>query len=304
MAKGGGMKQRGQYIVAVLSIGFLRLLPFSIAVWIGKQLGTLYYLLDRRHRKIATDNVALGFGKEKSDRQRRDIVIGSFQGLGQTFAEFVCLPKRAKRPNPDMEPWVAIDGFEHYLAAHKENRGVLLLTAHFGNWELIPYAFSLRGFPMHAVFRPLDNPYLNRWLRQLRERMGTTVLDKRVAAAQIIPLLRQGEMVAILLDQKTQDADAVFVDYFGRPAATHKGLALLALRTGAQVLPVFMIREGGRHRMIIEKGIQVTRTGVLSHDIAEATALFTRKIESYVRQYPNLWLWVHRRWKNSQQQSK
>ncbi|MFQ5780764.1 MAG: lysophospholipid acyltransferase family protein, partial [Nitrospiria bacterium] len=153
---------------------------------------------------------------------------------------------------------------------------------------------------MHVVVRPIDNCYLDQMIKGWRERHGNCVINKKTTpAVELVELLRKGESVGFLLDQNRPRGEAVFVDYFGRPAATHKGLAILALRTKAPVVPVFMIRQKEGHRMIIEKPLVLTRTGTLKRDIVEATALFTRKIESYVRRYPDHWLWVHRRWKTT-----
>ncbi len=284
----------GQYIAVLLLIGIFRFLPFRLSVKVGALFGAVYYLLDRRHRKVALDNLRFAFGAEKPEREIKTIAYGSFKNLGKTVAEFVAVQKW---PQSKIDGWVRIDGFEHYLAARDQGKGVLLYTAHFGNWELIPLAFAYRGFPLHVIVRPLDNPYLNQLVKERRERGGTCVLNKAAAAAEMMRLLKANATIGILMDQNTREEDAVFVNYFGRPAATHKGMAILSLRTGAPLLPVFMIREGGGHRMVIEKSWPAVKGGSLKQDIIQTTALFTRNIESYVRRYPDHWLWVHRRWK-------
>ena len=292
------MKQRLKYIVeyllAGLFIGFLRSLPFSISLKVGALSGGLFYWIDRRHRRVALDNLAAALGKEKSAADLKRIALGSFKNVGRAVAEFVRIPVTS---DSDLQKWVEIEGFEHYLSARQKGKGVIYLTAHFGNWELMAAALSFKGFPIHVVARPIDNPYLDRMVNRWRERNGNRVLNKRIAAAEIIRLLRKGETIGFLLDQNTARSEAVFVDYFGRPAATHKGLAIVALRTGAPVVPVFFIREGGRRRIVIEKELNIVRTGALDADIFENTALFTRTIESVVRRRPDHWLWVHRRWK-------
>ncbi len=294
MAKMGPLKEGLQFVTVYLFMMFVRFIPFRLALFLGKFFGAVYVMLDRRHRGIATENLRLALKGSRTDQQQRQIVRGSFQTLGQAFVEVLAL----SCGNPSvLVRRVTVEGFEHYLSARRENKGVLILTAHFGNWELIPQMFALRGFPLHVVARRLDNPSLDRLLLSLREWGGGHVLDKKIAASKIVPLLRQGETVGILLDQNTRKEEAVFVDYFGRPAATHKGLAILALRTGAPVVPVFIIRTRAGHRMVVEKPLSLVQTGQLSADLYQNTALFTQKIESYVREYPDHWLWVHRRWK-------
>ena len=174
---------------------------------------------------------------------------------------------------------------------------MILLSAHFGNWEWLGTILPICGAAMHVVARPIDNPHLDRLVEGWRKRHGNIVLDKRTETGGIIGLIRRGASVGFLLDQNVGRKKAVFVDYFGRPAATNKGLATIAFRTGAPVVPVFIVRIGERHKVVFEKPLSLPRTGNLANDIVSATGLFTKKIEAYVRRYPDQWLWVHRRWR-------
>lgn len=288
------LKHLFEYILALGVIGFLKALPFKGAVGVGAFFGRLFYALDRRHRKVALDNLRIALGREKSEEEMRRIALAAFQNLGRSAAEFVRIPGMS---DAEIGRRVEVDGFEHYLAARAEKKGVIYVTAHFGNWELMATALALKGFPIHVIARPLDNPYLDRLIKRWRERGGNRVLNKRVAAREIIQLIRGGGTVGFLIDQNTARDESVFVDYFGKAAATHKGLAIVALRTGAPMLPVFILRENDRFRIVIEKPLKIVRTGTLEEDIIQTTALFTEVIESYVRRYPDHWLWVHRRWK-------
>lgn len=288
------MKHRIEYAAARLFVTFFQFLPLRFSIQAGALLGTLFFYADRRHRQIALDNLKRALGREKSDSEQKRIALGSFKNLGKSVAE-VC--RIQKLNHSEIQKWIQVEGFDHYRAAREQNKGVILLAAHFGSWELAPAVFSFNNFQMYIVARALDNPYLNRMINAWRERTGNRILNKKTAADEIVRLLRKGATVGFLLDQNTARKEAVFVDYFGMPAATHKGLAILALRTGAPVLPTFIIREAQGHRLIVEKPLEPVRTGHLQTDLLETTALFTRKIESYVRQYPDHWLWVHRRWK-------
>lgn len=288
------MKEKFEYFLARFFIHLFRVLPYRVAVWGGALLGRLFYLADRRHRSVSLENLNAAFGKEKSERERKRIAVGAFENIGRSVVEFAWIQGK---PASELVDRTTFEGLEHYEAAIREKKGGVILTAHFGNWEWMGTAISLLGKRMNVVARPLDNPDLNIMVNAWRERYGNRVLNKRTSAAELLKLLRAGELVGILLDQNTAASEAVFVDYFGRPAATHKGLAVLALRTGAAILPTFIIREGGRHRVIIEKRLEMVRTGDLERDLREATALFTRAIESAVRRHPDHWLWVHRRWK-------
>ncbi len=288
------MKQKVEYFLAYFFICLFGAPPFRVAVWGGALLGRLFYLADRRHRSITLENLKAALGKEKSERERKRIAVGAFENLGRSVVEFAWIQGK---PPAELMGRTTFEGIEHYEAAIREKKGVVILTAHFGNWEWMGTAISLLGTRMNVVARPLDNPDLNRMINAWRERYGNRVLNKRTSAAELLRLLRAGEVVGLLLDQNTTASEAVFVDYFGRPAATHKGLAILSLRTGAAILPTFIIREGDRHRVIIEKPLDLARTGDLEKDLQGATALFTRTIESAVRRHPDHWLWVHRRWK-------
>ncbi len=288
------MKEKFEYLFARFFIHLFRVLPYRVAVWGGALLGRLFYLADRRHRSITLENLKAAFGKEKSEHERKRIAVGAFENIGRSVVEFAWIQGK---PASELVDRTTFEGLEHYEAAMRAKKGAVILTAHFGNWEWMGTAISLLGKRMNVVARPLDNPDLNVMINAWRERYGNRVLNKRTSAAELLKLLRAGELVGILLDQNTAASEAVFVDYFGHPAATHKGLAVLALRTGAAILPTFTIRERDRHRVVIEKPLDLVRTGDLEKDLRETTALFTRTIESAVRRYPDHWLWVHRRWK-------
>jgi len=289
------MKYKLQNVLGCLFIALCQALPIYYAVRLGAFIGTLFYFLDRRHRSIAMNNLVWALGMDKEETKR--IAQASYQNLGRTVTEFISASKKSGK---EIQQSITIEGWEHFRAAQQQRRGVIILTAHFGNWEWLAQRIALQGSPFYVVARPLDNPYFNERVNEWRGRHGNQVLNKRVAANQILHLLRAGESVGFLLDQNTAEKDAVFVDYFGHPAATNKGLAVIALRTRSPVLPVFILREKGRedrHRLVIEKPLTLIRSGKLQEDVVANTAIFTQKIESYVRQYPDHWLWVHRRWK-------
>lgn len=289
------MRQKAEYLLALFFIRFFQILPYAMAVRGGALLGRLFYLFDARHRSVALGSLKAALGQERSEREIKQIAVGAFENLGRSVVEFAWIQGK---PPAEVLRRTTFEGLEHYTAAVQEKKGILCLTAHFGNWEWMATAVSLRQEKrIYVVARPLDNPELDRMVAAWRERYGNRVLNKRTSAAEIMRLLKAGEVVGILLDQNTAADEAIFVDYFGRPAATHKGMAILALRTGATLLPTFIIREKGGHRVVIEKPLEIARTGDLARDIREATALFTRTIESFVRRHPDHWLWVHRRWK-------
>ena len=210
------------------------------------------------------------------------------------MAESIYLPRLSLEK---IREWVKVEGLSHYADAVKRGKGVIILAAHLGNWEIIPKAFFAYSFRIHGTVRPLDNPYLNKMAQRWRAQNGMGVINKGEDTHRIMKLLRSGEAVGFLLDQNTHEEFAVFVDFFGHEAGTNKGVAILALRSGATVVPVFMKREAEGHRMIIDPPLEWPKTGSNKNDIFTATALFTKTIESHIKKNPEQWLWIHRRWK-------
>ncbi len=270
-------------------------IPLSWRIFFFEGLGRLLYLLDDRHRRIARRNLALAF-PEKDPRESEQIIRMAFSHLGRVAAEFFSIPRLGEK---NVHRHVFFEGMENFHRAQEKRRGVIFLTAHFGNWEWMAAAFPLVSqHPCHVVFRPLDSPFLDRMVERLRTSTGNGTIPKQKAMGQILRLLKEGRTVGILLDQNMAWQEGVFVDFFGELACTNTGVALLALKTGAAVLPVFNIREkDGRYRTVIEPEVPLIRTGDKQSDVLQNTQQFTRIIEGYIRNYPNHWLWLHQRWK-------
>lgn len=270
-------------------------LPSGFGLWIGRRLGDLGYWVFPQRRAVARQNLALAFGRDRTAEELDRLCRRSFQHLGMMLVEactFLFAPRAFFRSQ------VRVEGFEHLKSAMAQGRGALLLTAHFGNWELLAVAHWLSGYPLSVVVRPLDSPFLDRLAARFRERSGAELIPKWRALPAVLDALRRQRMVAFLLDQNALRREGVFVQFFGRPASTSKSLALLALRTGAPVVPIFIHREpDGGHRAVIEPEIPPPRTGDRDKDIAAYTAAFTRCVEDTIRRRPEQWFWVHRRWR-------
>jgi Kdo2-lipid IVA lauroyltransferase/acyltransferase len=182
--------------------------------------------------------------------------------------------------------------------ARAAGKGVVYVSAHFGNWEFYALAFGWMGEPVGLVARPLDNPALEARLTAFRTRSGNSVISKRRALQDVLRLLRQGAGVAILVDQNVQEQDGIFVEFFGRPAATTTVAAALAVKTGCALVPVHCeARPDGRYTFVYSRPVEWTTTGSREADIARLTQELTTEIESWVRARPEQWLWMHRRWK-------
>ncbi len=269
----------------------LALLPSAVGLAAGRRLGDLLWWALPRRRAVALDNLPRVFGGERPPAEIRRLGRRSFQHVGMNLVE-AC--RYFLRPTHVMISRVRVEGLQHFQAAAAHGRGVLVLTAHFGNWELLAAAHGLTGVPLSIVMRPLDHPLLEDLAARFRRRSGAELIVKRQAVREVLTALRRQRMVGILLDQNATRAEGVFVPFFGSPASTSKGLALLALRTGAPVVPIFLRREpNGRHCMDVSAALPPPADG----EITTYTSMFNRAIEAAIRRAPEQWLWMHDRWR-------
>ncbi|MBU2490348.1 MAG: lysophospholipid acyltransferase family protein [Proteobacteria bacterium] len=277
----------------------LRLLSFVPRKWLSQvavSLGNLWRLLDRRHVAIARENLALAYKLPENDPFVEATLRKVFVHLATVALEFPSL-YRISRDN--LDEYATFEGLENAREAFSHGKGILFLTAHYGNWELMALAASLKlAAPMHVMARPLDFTPLDRVLTGLRSRTGNVVLDKDKSAGLVSLILKENGMVGILLDQNSSWFEGVYVPFFDRIACTNKGLALFALRSGSPIVPVFSTRQAdGRHRVVIQSPIFMERTGDVHADVHNQTQKLNNIIEAQIRKVPEQWLWVHRRWR-------
>jgi len=288
-------KERSRSYPAGLFLSVINLIPLKWRISLFEGLSRLIYALDDRHRRIALRGLTLAF-PEKGLKERDAIARGAFRNLARVTAEFFSLPRLNEK---NFTRYITFEGLENFQNAYRKGKGIIFLTAHFGNWEWMAALFPLQSHhPLHVVVRPLDSGFLDSLVEQVRTTTGNQAIPKQKAMGQILRLLKRGEMVGILLDQNMAWQEGVFVDFFGEKACTNTGMALLALKTEAPLLPAFNIRQrDGRYRVIIEPEVPLIRTGDKDRDVLENTQRFTQIIERYVREYPDHWLWIHQRWK-------
>jgi Kdo2-lipid IVA lauroyltransferase/acyltransferase len=289
------MRQKLEYAAAWPFIKILGVLPRSSARAFAIALGQLIYLLHVRLRRVGMRNLELAF-PEKSIAERKRILRGEFTSLGRQLAEVCQFPKYTLE---NVEQVVVYDGLENFERAFAHGKGVLFLTAHFGGWELSAFTHSLHSHWLHVVMRPMDNEYLDSLIRTYRTMHGNRVVPKDDFVRGLLGAMKAGEVVGILMDTNMTPPQGIFVDFFGIPACTASGLARIAMRTDAAVVPTFTIwdEEMKKYRLRFDPAMELMRTGDLEADIAANTQNFTKVIENYVRKYPEQWLWVHRRWK-------
>ena len=270
------------------------LLPMRAVRRCGAALGRLAYALDAAHRRIALENLAAAF-PSRPERERRMLARAMFAHFGSLLLELL---KFGTYTPDQMHAAIDVEGEERARQAYQHERGVLFFTGHFGYWEIQAIVEPLHGHPISVLARPLDNARLNEMLERIRTRTGNSVIYRQGAVRKILRELAANHGVALLIDQHLHTPDAVYVDFFRRPAATTSALAALALRTGAPVIPVFALPlPRGRYRLVYEHPGDPPQA-----DTPDAVREFTQRctdvLEMYVRRHPELWLWMHRRWRD------
>ena len=271
-----------------------RRLPRRAALAFGRRLGRLWGMLDRRHLEVAADNLRQAFPEWDEARVLR-VARGVYAHFGAMLMDLLWMESR---PVGELLALADVEGIEVLKAALREGRGVVCPTAHFGNWEFQGFASAPLVGPFSVIARALDNPELDRRLVALRTATGNTVVYKKKAITQIMRTIREGGLVAIVIDQNVQERDGVFVPFFGRPACTTTVAAALALKTGCAIVPGrCAIGPDDRYRMTYGPRVEARDSGRRDEDIVALTARLTAIIEGWVREAPEQWLWLHRRWK-------
>jgi KDO2-lipid IV(A) lauroyltransferase len=295
MPKHSGLRDRIEYATVWPLLKALEWLPMPAARALSRGVAAVVRLLTPGWRSIADRNLRLAF-PESDPAQRGRITAGVYRNLAAVLLSVARLP----RLTPDnISEWIDYEGLEHYEEALERGRGVLFMTAHLGNWELSAYAHALFGHPMHVMVRPLDNPLLDRLLERYRTGCGNRTVRKSDAGLRVLRALRKNEAVGILIDQNTAGEDGVFVDFFGVKARATNGLAQIAMRSGATVIPGFALWEAklGRYVLRFYPPLEMASTGNEAEDLVTNTQRCQSFLEKVIREYPDQWLWIHRRWK-------
>jgi len=280
---------------------FFKAIPLPLRKALFQAVFRLVYHLLIKQRLIALHNLKCAF-PEKEMPELTKIARGVYSHLAIVMAEFFEIPWLTKET---YGKWVEFEGMDNFKEAFARKKGVLSIVAHFGNWEMMTMAFPMAAQPLQIVYRPLDNPLLDNLFGYVRTCHGNTLISKGGSGQTIAGLLGENKVIGILSDQNVSAREGVFVEFFGRPACTGVGLAVLALRTGAPVIPAFMIRmANGKYKFILEPAVDISDTGDLEADLKENTQRFTRIVERYVRLYPEQWFWLHQRWKTKPWQLK
>src|SRR5215510_3949564 len=283
-----------EYWLARLLLAFFAASPLPTAMRVGSALARLGRLFPKL-RRTSESNLKLAF-PEISALERQRLVRGCFENLGRLLAIFSHFTKRDPAP---LKRLIQAEGLEHLAAAKNRGRGIILFTGHVGAWELTSFGMSLLGHPFSFLVRRIDNPKIEELIDQARMHHGNRTIDKRFAAREMLQILQTGGVLGLLVDLNALDREGIFVDFFNVPASTTFILAKLALRTGADVLPLFALWDKAQQKILLKLDQPVTfeRTDNEDENVRRLTQSFTNVVEDYIRSYPDQWLWIHRRWK-------
>src|SRR2546423_602662 len=298
MAAHGKIRTNLEYLLTRAVVGFFSLLPLRSAVSLGALIGRVGLWFPKL-RRTGGRNLEIAF-PELSFDDRRKLLEGCFENLGRLLGVFSHFEKEKA------EKWREIidcEGLEQLASLRARGRGIILFTGHVGAWELTSFALSLFDQPLSFLVRRIDNPKIEQLVDRFRTSRGNRTIDKMFAAREMLQLMKQGGTLGILVDLNTLDREAVFVDFFGIKAATTFLVAKLALRANAAVVPVFAPWDKARNKFLVkvDQPLWFEKTGNEETDILRLTQMLTTVVENYVRQYPDQWLWIHRRWKTRPQ---
>jgi len=289
------MRERLEYAAVVIVLRGIGALPRALAHAVGCALGLVAYAVLPKLRRVGMRNLDLAF-PHMPRAQKKRIIRKLYLGLGRQLAEFCRFPRYTRE---NVEQIAVYEGFENYARALAAGKGVIILTGHFGGWEVGSFAASVYGNPLRIVIRELDNRRINALVNHYRTLYGNVLVDNRDFARGLIGAVRRGEAVGILMDTNMTPPQGIFVDYFGRAACTAAGVARIAAHTDAAVVPGFTIWDDAlrKYRIIFEAPLKLTHSGDAEADVVANTARFTKKLQEYAERYPDQWLWLHRRWK-------
>ncbi len=290
---------RGLFVVFVSIIGvgvlsLLSLVPFRMLTAAGGWLGGLYYHLDRKRKKIGFSNLHLAFGESKSEKELKDILKSVYKQMGSSMLEFAALPRLNEEK---LNGLVRFDGLEKIEAEQRAGRGVILLNGHLGNWELYTQSAAIYGARIHMIGREANVGLLHNFIVRCRESKGNRVILRKNAMRKILKVLKEGGVLGVMCDQRGSTSRGLMIDFFGHSAPTNPAIARMILKSGAAIMTSFGVRNPDRtHTVTVSDPIQIDRSQNLQKDVVQLTKNYTKILEDFIREHPDQWLWMHRRW--------
>lgn len=273
---------------------FIFIFPIKLGLWMGKGLGRWAFCALKKERSRTIDNLDTAFGDSKSIEEKKAIARQVFENMGKNLAEVAALSK-FNRGNIDR--YIACKGIEIVERFIRQGKGGIVLSAHFGNWELLAHYFAIKGYSVNVIARRVRMEQFERFLDRVRKHHGVNILYRDASANDVLAILKKNEFIGMMPDQDMDSVSGVFVDFFGKKAFTPNGPAILNFLTKVPIIPCVMVRKEFGHEIMIEEPLQLTSTGDREKDILENTQRYTKVIEGYIRRFPSQWVWFHERWK-------
>jgi len=294
------LRKDSAYILIKLVVGFFRILPRKAALMIGSFLGRIAPYFVPKERRLAEKHLTMAFGNEKDNQEIRRLSRDIFRFLALNFVDMVRLNTMTTE---EIERICIVHNIEFMQEAHSKGKGIIALSGHMGCWELMGSWLTTIGIKPYALARRLYDPRLERLLVDNRERGGMTVISRGENTREILRAFKQGHLVGMLVDQDT-DIRGIFVDFFGQPAHTASAPALLSLRYGVPIVPLFIYRDNNHnHHICVGEPLGIEPTGDMEHDIELLTASAAKVTENFIREHPEQWVWFHQRWKTKPPQT-
>lgn len=291
-------KNKPRRAILLLLFRFVSLLilivPLRLGLILGQAAGRFCFYILKKEREKALDNLDIAFGDSKSGREKTRIARGVFENLGKNFIEVISIPKFSK---DCLSRYIVCKGIDILQRFINEGKGLIIVSAHLGNWELLAHYISIKGFPLSVIARRVRMHGLEIYLSRIREKNRVNVIYRDASIKEIAGVLRHRGLVGIMPDQDMDSVSGVFVDFFERQAWTPIGASVLNILTEAPVIPCFIVRRKFGNEILIEEPIELQKTGDRQRDILENTQRYTRVIENYIRSFPEQWVWFHDRWK-------
>ncbi len=273
--------------------GIFYLLPYKVGFWIAGALGKLTFHALAKEKKKTLAHLRFAFGAEKSEEEILKIGTAVFEHYGRTLFELAMVDKII----PRFDDFVSASGYEHFDKALKAGKGVVVTIAHFGNWEIMGGYTALKGYPCTVIARKIYFEKYDRLLVEIRNKMNVKTIYRDEPIRKMLNVFKENRMLGFVVDQDVESVDGIFVNFFNHPAFTPMAPVRFAMVTGAPIIPVFIVREGMYHHMIVEPAIEMVSTEYKDEDIKVNTQKWVAIQEKYIRQYPHLWVWNHKRWK-------
>jgi len=287
------MKHYLEFIAVKIFSMIVILLPWKVNYWLANRVGELSYIFLAKRRRLTIDNLTQAFKNQYNKEEIRQLAINTFRNFAKSIIEFISLPKINK---DNVDNFVSIRGLENLDEAKKRGKGIIILSSHLGNWELMAKALTLKGYSLTIMVRRQRNKLVEGLIEQQRNKSKIKTLSHTVAPKEILQILKNNEIIGMIADQDGGEK-GVFIDFFGQLASTIPSPVVFTKRSGAELIPLFDIRQkDGHHIVIIEPPYQLTTSSNIKKDILDNTQQLSYKLESYIRQYPEQWFWLHNRW--------